>query len=414
MLYLINGFVLKAIGPGIATSKLAGVLSAIASLAILALALYRISRPTPEWRWWTALTALLLMTFGAAAFWTRAEPLLVLCSTLSLLGLTLPAPASFIVVGLALGIDVNVKVTAAIYLLPSLLLLWQRQRGGAHVNPGGPGQLVGAIAVAGAVAALPFALSDSISLSGYWYWIETAISHGIRPQAFPTLLQWAFFILLPLAVFSARTDAAWMFRTVLIGTVLASVVVAAKHGSGPYHFVPFVPSVVFCAALTCDATADTRRGSIAAAWLLTSGLLAAVQLQQWVTLTTSLPSREIVSEMRGFEARFEGPMAVGYSLNYRTSFYRPLLVFDGHPQLLDAVGLMDRHWTNAPFPQEALDSLATCRVRTWLIPRGGEPFVLPTAYPRGGSVVPEEFRQAFQSRYEVVDRGGWFDVWRCR
>ena len=88
-------------------------------------------------------------------------------------------------------------------------------------------------------------------------------------------------------------------------------------------------------------------------------LIAALQLQPWVTATTSLPAREIISELKQLEAARAGSMAMGYSANYRLSFFRPVLVFEGQPYSLDGASMMDWHWSGRPFPPAATD----CRTR---------------------------------------------------
>ena len=42
------------------------------------------------------------------------------------------------------------------------------------------------------------------------------------------------------------------------------------------------------------------------------------------------------------------------------------------------------------------------------------PFQLPSAYPSGGDVFPEDVKRAFEESYALAARGEWFEVWRCR
>jgi hypothetical protein len=105
---------------------------------------------------------------------------------------------------------------------------------------------------------------------------------------------------------------------------------------------------------------------------------------------------------------------MGYSANYRPSFFRPELVFGGQPYWLDGASLMDWHWSGRPFPAAALAALRACAVEAWIIPAGAPPFVLPNAYPIPGDVFPDEFRRIFEERYRLETSGQWFDVYRCR
>jgi hypothetical protein len=214
-------------------------------------------------------------------------------------------------------------------------------------------------------------------------------------------------LIVPL-IFANRT----FVRMWLLVSILASLPLAAKYGTGAYHFLPFVPLIVFAATDRTESR-DGQHGSVLA-FIAAATVVAAFQLPQWISRADDLPAREITGELRGISSRHRGAIAMGYGGNYRLSFFRPLLVFDGHPYHLDGASLMDRHWSGSAFPRASIDLVRECRVGTWVIPVGGPPFVLPNAYPVGGDVIPLEFRRAFESRYRLVESGRWFDVWRCR
>ena len=121
-----------------------------------------------------ALMAMLCLMFGAAAFWTRAEPLLLLCSSLAVLSLTLPTGPATVVAGAALGVALNLKVSALIYVAPCLVFLWKRH---------GSASLGGVAAIAAAIFAGPFLFSDAFSPSSYAYWIRSAMADGVPESA---------------------------------------------------------------------------------------------------------------------------------------------------------------------------------------------------------------------------------------
>ena len=105
---------------------------------------------------------------------------------------------------------------------------------------------------------------------------------------------------------------------------------------------------------------------------------------------------------------------MGYSANYRPTNYRPLLVFDGQPYVLDGASAMDWHWRKRPFPPAMTSAMRSCSVQAWVIPAGAVPFRLPSAYPASGDVFPDELRRAFEESYVRESSGEYFDVWRCR
>lgn len=404
LLFLLNGFTMQLLGPGIVTSKVAGACAAMASLIVLALA---IRQARGEWSRAVSWAALGFLMFGVTSFWVRAEPLLLLCSSLAVLSLTVPAGPSAALAGAALGLGVNLKASAIIYLFPAFALVWRTH---------GTVRFAVAAGIALLVASLPYVRFDNISLAGYLSWLQAATAQGVRFSALPAALEWTIFLALPMFVMGrpegtsrGASDTA-LFRTLLVACMCVSLPLAAKHGTGLYHFLPFVPAVIF-------ASSGSRRPGprvVVPAMLASCILVAALHLPTWVTTTTSLPSRAIISELKQIDASHAGTVAMGYSANYRPSFFRPELVFAGQPYWLDGASLMDWHWSGRPFPTAALAALRACVVEAWIVPAGAPPFVLPNAYPILGDVFPDEFRRIFEERYRLETSGQWFDVYRCR
>jgi hypothetical protein len=390
-------------GPGIIASKLAGAAAATASVLVLAVA---VRQARGDWLKAIRWSALVYLAFGQTSFWVRAEPLLLFCSSLAVLGLTVPARPSAALVGAALGVGLNLKASAIVYLLPALALVWKTH---------GTVTFAAAVGTAALVACVPYAVFDNISLAGYLSWIQAAAAQGIRLPALPAALEWTVFLSLPLLVMRrpegaprGASDVA-LFRALVLACMLASVPLAAKHGTGLYHFLPFVPGIIF-------ASSGGRSGPrvIVPAMLASLVLVGALQLPTWVTAITSLPLRPIVSELRQIESSQGGTVAMGYSANYRLSFFRPELVFAGQPYWLDGASLMDWHWSRRPLPDAVLTALGACSVEAWVVPAGAPPFVLSNAYPIAGNVFPDEFRKVFEERYALATSGQWFDVYRCR
>ena len=164
---------------------------------------------------------------------------------------------STVLVGIALGVGVNLKVSAVIYLFPALALVWRKH---------GPGKFATAAAIAVLVAALPFAFHN-ISLAGYLTWVRAATGQGLRLWALPTALEWTIVLTIPMLL-SGRSETAprgvsdmVVFRRLVIASMLVSLPIAAKHGTGIYHFLPFVPSIIFAACTGTEDRATVRRSS---------------------------------------------------------------------------------------------------------------------------------------------------------
>jgi hypothetical protein len=401
MLFLLNGLTMKVLGASIITSKTAGACAAIASLVLVALALGRVRG---EWSRAVCWMAIVYLMFGAASTWVRAEPLLLFCSGLAVLSLTLPRVPSWLLLGIAIGVGVNLKVSAIIYLFPALALVWKKH---------GLGASVAAAAAAAVVASVPYLFFSSISLAGYLCWLQAAAGQGVRLGALSAALEWMIVLVMPMFAMGrseiARADFdARLFRVLVMASMAVSIPLAIKYGTGVYHFLPFVPSIMF------GACAARKPGPLTPALLATFVLIAALQVRPWMTATSSLPARQMVSELKQIEAAHTGVVAMGYSANYRLTFFRPELVFDGQPYALDGASMMDWQWSGRPFPVAALTALRDCAVDVWVIPSGAPPFVLPNSYPTAGDVFPDSFRKTFAERYALEASGQWFDVWRCR
>jgi hypothetical protein len=402
VLFLANGAVMTVLGPGLTTAKLAGAIGAVVAVALTISAVERRERPVASVR-----AILAALAFGVSAFWVRAEPLLLLCAGLAAASLTLQPLASSLALGVAVGLGVNLKVSAILYLLPAFASLWAR---------GGVRYVGLAALVAASIAALPFLAFANISIAGYAEWIASAAAHGARWSALPTALEWSLVLAVPvwLAWRAEPAGDASAFHLPLLGAIALSLPLAIKHGTGAYHFLPFVPAIVV--AMSGLRPLEIRPGAacVLTAWLLTVTGLTAVQVLSWTRTLTALPAREIAAELRDMDARNGGAAAMGYSRNYRLSFFRPVLVFGGNPYMLDGASAMDWHWSRRPFPSAAIEAMRGCRIATWIVPAGSTPFELPNAYPIAGDVFPDAFRAAFQSRYRLAERGQWFDVWVCQ
>ena len=336
----------------------------------------------------------------------RAEPLLLLVSGLAVLSLTVPPVASLLLIGVGMGVGVNLKVSAIIYLFPAFVLVWKKQ---------GFGAVLAAAAVAAVVAALPYIAFPNISLAGYLSWVQAAAGQGVRLGALPTALEWMIVVMVPMLgmwrfeVARGASDVA-TFRVLVVAAMVISLPLAVKHGTGVYHFLPFVPSIMFAAC----AERSQGRTTIAPAMLATFVLIAALQVPPGCTR----PRRSL----HGRLSRSCGSMKPLTPAPWRWATARTIacrsfvrsLVFAGQPYALDGASLMDWHWSGRPFPPPALDALRACAVDAWIIPAGGPPFVLPNAYPISGSVLPDGFRTTFAERHTLETSGEWFDVWRCR
>jgi 4-amino-4-deoxy-L-arabinose transferase-like glycosyltransferase len=410
LLYLANAFVLGILGPNLWSSKVAGVLSAGLSVALVAVACRRTGRSATAGLAWCVIGYL---AFGTASFWTRPEPLLLLTTALAIATLTGPLWAACIGLGIALGAGVAIKVTAPIYLIPALAVFWHRH---------GFKWLALAVVTGVAVLAVPFVVAPRLHFGDYLYWIGSAARHGMRWRSVPSALEWALALSLPSAVslwyahgtgrFPSQDRDVDIGRIALGACLVGTFLLAAKRGTGPHHFLPFVPTLAW---LEADLFRDTRRRAVVAVGFAIAGLLVAcLQQAYWIVPVAAAANPEAVAELRQFERAYRGPVAVGYSAGYRLSYLRPLPVFDGQPYQLDAVALMDARLSGDVAPPSVVDSIRVCRFNVWLIPATGEPFSIMSAYDARVAVFDRAFVREFNARYQLRQRGSYFNVWICR
>jgi hypothetical protein len=61
----------------------------------------------------------------------------------------------------------------------------------------------------------------------------------------------------------------------------------------------------------------------------------------------------------------------------------------------------------------AIDAVVDCK-NVWLIPKGEEPFSLPSYYPSSGGLFDNALVRKFYEKFAIVVGYPRFDVWSCR
>lgn len=416
--FIAPGLVLQALGPGILASKVLGVTAGLGSLAVSYAALATVASRRRALVL-TGACALVYLAFRNYTFWTRPDPLLLLASAT---GLLLVLRTSGVTAGLGLGLVAGVltglKITGPLYVLPLFVLLAARDGRRA----------AGAAVVAGAASALlPFALPN-VSLPDYLGWVELSARNGLRFAALRQNLDWAAFLLLPLAATWLGADG-WRrldrplarAAVALIAAMIAMAIAASKPGAGPYHLLPFVPVLAYAAALGFagrSALAGHRLAAPAAlAWVLTVALAAVVQQASFFGTLAEGSAREELRDLRSFLDRNPGVVAQMADSRYdRPTFVRPVLTFESGLYLIDPPAVQEHQLSGLPLPAATLEAVGTCRADAWLVPAGTEPFAGLNRYPAMAlaPLFPDAFRQAFHATYARAERIGHYDVWRCR
>lgn len=425
VVYLATGLWLDLLHPSIFAAKLGALLALYASVVLLYLTLRRLVSGALAFGM-TAIALLLYWTGGTSAMLVRPDPyiLAAVCLGLHAAGASRRVPA---VVGaaLALGLAVNLKVHAVLYLLPVLTLLDERH---------GSRATQAALVLGGVAVVAPFALHDGISLVNYLSWILIGARHGLELDHLPHLFTRALFFAIPVLVLlsaaSRPADRPWMRRQLVTAWAagnLAVIVLAMKPGAGQVHLLPMIPiNLVFAARLW---PAEGMRGLLfperGASWRLgavSSFMVAAVVAgsvsgYRSARLASSRMenSTSISADIRGILAEHPGrAIGMGYSGDgnyFHLANLRPLLTFSGNPLLIDAVSLMDSRRAHRQIPEATLAAFDAGVIDLWLVPRGRQPFRLANWYPPHDDVFSDEIRARFSFHYRLEGHSEYFDLW---
>ena len=412
MAFVIPGAALAALGPSMVVGKAVGVAAALAALLLTWLAL----RSAGAGRWLTTvgcgLCVLEFLMFRNLTFWSRPEPLQLLCVATGLFAAAvLPAQAAAPVAALAMGILWNLKITGPLYSLPVLALLYSRCGFSATL-----------LASAGAVvvAVLPFIVFENVSWRHYALWVRLSARNGLRVAAFRENLEWAVFFLLPvlarLAVPSPLSRAMRFTLPALLIGVCGVLVAASKPGAGFFHLAPFLPTLAYVYVATMRDAPQTRTW-----WLppfaATLVFVAAVQQQYFLRILIDPQVTDSYADVREYIDGHPGErIAVGYASAERMTFARTLAVFATDEYLLDVPAIQEHQLSGVAVPASTTEAVRSCVVTTWLIPTTGEAFRTQNGYPSTGyaEVFQPDFIAAFHETYRQEGRTRQYDIWRCR
>jgi len=420
MAFIPHGIALRVFGPSIAASKWLGVGAALFSLAFLYLSL-RAQVDARRAAAFTGWCALLYLTFRNLTFWTRPDPLQILCMSVGLFAASRLGATAPVFLGVTAGVLLNLKITGPLYSLPIFTLLYARR---------GLRSVILAAAIGLAVAVLPFVALPNVSLESYLLWVRLSARNGLLLSTLRQNIEWALYFLLPvlLAYYANRSgtnpqsrESRWMLGGLLAG-VCGTVLAASKPGATVYHLVPFLPPIFYLTASdvrSLDPTTIRDRAIVpaAAAFVVTALVLA---IAQQGTFLNAFRLRSGLDEpadiVRFLDAHPGAVVEMGYGRDDRPTLVRPIVVFRSGTYLLDAPAVQEHQLSGIEIPPATIAALRACAVDYWLIPQGEEPFTGPNKYPAIllKPLFPESFRQAFFESYERDGRTQYYDVWQCR
>ncbi len=437
-LYIVQSFFLQIFQPSFFSSKVGGCLAGCLSLLFTFLTFKRHLK-LPMAMVGCAVIGLCFLSMTTAsglltsAFWLRPDSFLLTCTAIAVFSLTFNrARLVAIVCAIALGISVNLKITAFLYFVPIYVLLFQRF---------GKVYTLGSLAGAVGVAIAPFVLFSQVSLGNYLTWLQQVKRKGVNPSQVIKNLLWMTYVSMPVAIAafhlwgSKRSELKRWFKqssiysASLIICIVINAITGASRGALENNMLPFVPLIAYSLCqilqkLSFDGIISRKQFatslvslSFTLAFIVSLTLTVYSTASPFVNRFFTAPGYAAVQDIHRFmKEHSKRAIAIGYGgANYQLSTYRPILVFANNPYLLDSASLMEMQTSGLNnTPQKTLQRISACQVQYWLIPKGDNPFEIHSYYPPLQKLFSSKFRQTFSARYKRVGETKYYDTWACK
>jgi hypothetical protein len=417
--YLTHAVSFLLAGPGVASSKAAGI---VAVMSIPVIVFFTQRRHGLPWASMAVILAAGFILLGLpTSIWNRPDPFLAFLVAVSVWAMNAseegrPEWVKSVLIGLCGGLAAGFKLHAGVYFLPVVLLhCWGRGF-----------KTFWLISAVGAVAIVaPFAF-DLFSLANFAAWFPLVAAKNSEILLATKVFRYLLFYLAPVLFFIAairwsdqpleKSETAYFVTFIL--SVLIVLVPALKPGAGWYYFFPFLAIgidmiVRYSASVTHNRTVVLGGvGVLAAAFLILS---VPVQKRFQRALHWD-EARQITAEIDEVMAAYPGAtiqMGTGDSLvGYNKTLYKPLLAFAGHPYTLDVGIAIETSASGIALSKGVRTRIEGCHTQIWLVPTGESPFEMTGYY--GNPVFDDSFKATFRRSYKKRKSFTYFDVWACR
>ncbi|NCQ33704.1 hypothetical protein GW813_01245, partial [bacterium] len=211
----------------------------------------------------------------------------------------------------------------------------------------------------------------------------------------------------------------------LLPAVISALAISAKPGSGILHLMPLIPTTMFVAGRLVRPLRDSGLpiwgrpsawasvAALALVALLTGGVAEyrSVRLVDWQLGQMPDLAADVQFIMDEHSDLTMGMAIAGEDRWFRSTWLKPLLVFQGNPVLLDPISVMDTAKAGVPLTQATYDAISSGRVAMWLVPRAHVPFQKMSWYDPDQPIFPADFVQNFQNCYTLREHSEYFDLW---
>jgi hypothetical protein len=349
---------------------------------------------------------LYLLPFGFDLFSTRAEPLLLLLVSATLLLSSLKGRRTLILVltGILAGLASSLKLHGAVYVVAAYVA------GTVELTFS-----IGSIALFAASASVAFAacfIPHNISFISFIDYLRLVSHHGISATLWLENLIYLFFLLVPVAIaWHARpqTRATTVNLVVIVLIEFLVTIVGAKPGAGSHHLLPFIPLNAYFIYKLCPGD-GVQAGrfvklmyfSLALSAIATILVTSFMVVKQWQQFDRA--GREVIR----FGQEYPGlVMGVTDQTGYKYSYLRVLL----QTEQIDYPGYMDLQFSGIA-DQSMAARMNSCSIGYFLLPVSGAPFSMVNDYT-GKALFSDAVRTAFDVHYAEQERGSIYSVYRC-
>lgn len=419
VLYFLHGLFLSIV-PTITTSKVLGVASQLIAVGLIFIAIKQKVGNNFTSFLFIASLVMLFVPFGPFAYWTRAEPFLILISALALLAAIRLRPlVAGAIIGTLAGLAAGFKLHGFIYVAPTAIMTL------ARVTLTRDRIILAILGVACAIlfVLLPFCLKET-SLVGYSRYLSVAAHHSFTSDAFRANLLFALVLLVPAIVI-------WLWREpainhtdfwLLVGLCISiAVAVVVGSVSGPYHLLPFAPLCLYAAITMGSEPAAEHKTevnrTIAIIFLVLvlaygpGGLILNSRLMTGYYRKSDTEREKIIELQKYLAAYPDAQIGISDDEHDSDTNYRILSVLQGHALHVDFVAWEDLAYVGVN-EKNITRFIKGCEVPTWILPLGA-PFTKLSWYTKRPTL-SDDFRRIFLENYRLIQMGKRYQVWRCR
>ncbi len=428
LLYQAHGLLLYILGPSIEDSKILGLVAFVASPILSFFVLRRRGATVAEALAITSVQCTVQADFNnqAIVFGVRADPLLfIFAQTAILVATSVPSVLGSAALGLLGGISAGLKIHGMLYIFPAFIyFLFRADPLSVRIR------LMVVAGVAGIlVLAAPF-LTNNASIVEYTSYLRILSGqHPWERWLFEKNIVFATMGVIPLVwIYACFTPtlprAVWWFVTSIVISIAIVSYIASFAGAGPYHLLPFLPSLAWAFFVICHEASSRLRDSrsrgvyegislgLIFALLLGYGPFVIVSWGRTLnTFANAALLHEGIAEIdKALDDHPEQKIAVGPGVEPAYQL-RVIPVFRGNPLPLDSSAWMNFK-AQGISDQVVRRAIRECRVDLWLLPSG--PLFATTSFYDGRNLYSAEVLADFRATFVKQASGQIFDQWECK